>query len=89
MAGGYKIPEQSLSSMTLGAAYVAHTTGTDTAYFNPANMSFMDTDKSHVEGGLTLVHLPSIAPGVDDSISQGGFSEGGAFLATVGIAYEH
>jgi len=59
IAGGYKIPEQSLNSMALGAAYVAHTTGADTAYFNPANMSFMDADKSYVEGGLTLAHLPS------------------------------
>jgi len=59
MAGGYKIPEQSLNSMALGAAYVAHTTGADTAYFNPANMAFMDESKSYVEGGLTLAHLPS------------------------------
>ena len=29
MAGGYKIPEQSLNSMALGAAYVAHTNGAD------------------------------------------------------------
>jgi long-chain fatty acid transport protein len=57
MAGGYKIPEQSLNSMALGAAYVAHTTGADTAYFNPANMAFMD-DKQYVEGALTLAHLP-------------------------------
>ena len=41
VAGGYKIPEQSLNSMALGAAYVAHTMGADTAYFNPANMAFM------------------------------------------------
>ncbi len=59
MAGGWKIPEQSLNSMALGAAYVAHTTGADTAYFNPANMSFMDPEKSYVEGGVTLAHLPS------------------------------
>ena len=59
MAGGYKIPEQSLNSMALGAAYVAHTTGADTAYYNPANMAFMDADKSYVEGGITLAHLPS------------------------------
>lgn len=59
MAGGYKIPEQSLNSMALGAAYVAHTTGADTAYFNPANMAFMD-DKQYVEGALTLAHLPEI-----------------------------
>ncbi len=59
MAGGWKIPEQSLNSMSLGAAYVAHTTGADTNYYNPANMAFMDETKSYVEGGLTLAHLPS------------------------------
>ncbi len=59
IAGGYKIPEQSLNSMALGAAYVAHTTGADTNYFNPANMSFMG-EKSYVEGAVTLAHLPSI-----------------------------
>ena len=59
MAGGYKIPEQSLNSMALGATYVAHTTGADTNYHNPANMSFMDAERSYVEGGLTLAHLPS------------------------------
>ena len=58
MAGGYKIPEQSLNSMALGAAYVAHTTGADTAYFNPANMAFM-ADKQYIEGTVTLAHLPS------------------------------
>jgi long-chain fatty acid transport protein len=57
MAGGYKIPEQSLNSMALGAAYVAHTSGADTAYFNPANMAFM-ADKQYVEGAITLANLP-------------------------------
>ncbi|AKF24034.1 long-chain fatty acid transporter [Sulfurovum lithotrophicum] len=57
-AAGYKIPEQSLNSMALGAAYVAHTTGADTNYYNPAAMSFM-VDKQYVEGGVTLAHLPS------------------------------
>ena len=58
MAGGYKLPEQSINSMALAAAYVAHTTGADAAYYNPANMSFMG-DKQYVEGAITLVHLPS------------------------------
>lgn len=58
MAGGYKIPEQSLNSMALSAAYVAHTMGADTAYANPANMAFMD-DKQYVEGAITLARLPS------------------------------
>jgi long-chain fatty acid transport protein len=42
----------------LGAAYVAHTTGADTAYFNPAGMAFME-DKQYIEAGLTLAHLMS------------------------------
>ena len=58
-AGAYKIPEQSINSMSLGAAYVAHTSGADTAYFNPANMAFME-DKQYIEGGLTLATLPPI-----------------------------
>ena len=58
VAGGYKIPEQSLNAMALGAAYVAHTTGADSAYYNPANMAFMG-EKQYVEGAITLAHLPS------------------------------
>lgn len=57
LAGAYKVPEQSINSMALGAAYVAHTDGADTAYFNPANMAFM-ADKQFVEAGLTWAHLP-------------------------------
>ncbi len=59
VAGGYKIPEQSLNSMALGGANVAYTTGADANYDNPANMSFLDDNKSYLEGGITLVHLPS------------------------------
>lgn len=57
-AGGYKIPEQSLNSMALGGAYTANTSSADSAYFNPANMSFL-ANKSFLEGGLTLAHLPA------------------------------
>jgi len=59
LAGGYKIPEQSLNSMALSAAYLAHTKGADTAYYNPANMAFME-DKQFAEAGVTLAHLPRI-----------------------------
>ncbi|WP_292664255.1 outer membrane protein transport protein [Nitratifractor sp.] len=58
-AGGYKIPEQSLDGMALGAAHIAHTTGADSAYYNPANMAFLDPKTQYFEGALTLVHLPS------------------------------
>ncbi len=59
VAAAYKIPEQSINSMSLGGAYVAHTNGADSAYYNPAAMIFLP-DKRFVEGGLTLAHLPSI-----------------------------
>ena len=58
MAGGYKLPEQSLNAIALSDAYVAHTTGADTAYYNPAAMVFME-DKQYSEGALTLAHLSS------------------------------
>lgn len=74
IAGGYKIPEQSINSMALAAAYVAHTTGADTAYYNPANMSFMG-DKQYVEGAITFVNLPSnvynsVGPLSGESVSE-------------------
>ena len=69
MAGGYKIPEQSLNSMALGAAYVAHTDGADSNYFNPANMSFMADDKQYIEGGLTFAYLPAITYNLMDPYS--------------------
>jgi long-chain fatty acid transport protein len=59
-AAGYRLPEQSLNSVALSAAYVAHAAGADAAYFNPANMAFMEPDSQYVEGALTVIHLPSI-----------------------------
>ena len=58
MSGGYKLPEQSLNSIGLSDAYVAHTMGADTAYYNPAAMVFMG-NKQYMEGAITLAHLPS------------------------------
>jgi long-chain fatty acid transport protein len=58
LAGGYKLPEQSINAIGLGDAYVAHTMGADTAYYNPAAMAFMD-EKQYIEGNLMLAHLPS------------------------------
>jgi len=57
-AGGYKIPEQSLNGMALGAACIAHTDGADSAYYNPANMVFLDADTRYVEADLHGVSLP-------------------------------
>jgi len=75
MAGGYKIPEQSLNSMGLGAAYVAHTEGADSNYYNPANMSFMADEKHYFEGGVTLANLPTITYSLGDPYSGKSESE--------------
>lgn len=58
LASGYKIPEQSVSSMALAAAYTANADGADASYYNPAAMSFM-SDKSFISGGLSYIHLPA------------------------------
>ena len=81
-AGGYKIPEQSLNGMALGAAYVAHTEGADTAYYNPAGMAFME-DNHYVDGGLTLAHLPSIEYSLQPPLS------GKSKTENIAIPYGH
>jgi len=59
-AAGYKVPEQSIDSVALGAANVAHVKGADASYYNPANMNWMDAEKSYFEFSLTYINLPSI-----------------------------
>ncbi|MCF6310308.1 MAG: outer membrane protein transport protein [Sulfurimonas sp.] len=59
MAGGYKIPEVSLNAVALSAANVAHSSGADTAYYNPANMVFMK-DEQTVETDFTYIGLSDI-----------------------------
>lgn len=56
MASGYKIPEQSLNSTALAGAYVSNATTADAAYYNPANMAFMSSDK-HLELNAMYIHL--------------------------------
>ncbi len=55
-AGGYKIPEVSTNGAALSAANVAHAYTADTAYYNPANMSFMK-DENALEVDLMYVGL--------------------------------
>ena len=59
-ASGYRIPEQSVNSTALSAAYVANANGADAAYFNPANMNDGISDKWQAEGDLQYIHLTSI-----------------------------
>jgi long-chain fatty acid transport protein len=58
-AGGYKVPENSINSTALSAAYVANAHGADAAYFNPAAMVF-DQDGASFEASLTYIRLSSI-----------------------------
>ncbi|MDR1614102.1 MAG: OmpP1/FadL family transporter [Campylobacteraceae bacterium] len=60
-ASGYKIPEQSLSGLALGAANIAAVNGADASYYNPANMAFLDGGKSEVEAFITYVNLPKMS----------------------------
>jgi len=56
----YKLPEQSLKGTALSAANVASCDGADCAYYNPANISFLDPNAQFIEGGLTFIHLPKV-----------------------------
>ncbi len=60
VAGGYKIPEQSLNSTALSAAYIANANGADASYFNPANMVWNE-NVDQIEGALTYIYLPAIS----------------------------
>ena len=57
----YKLPEQSLKGTALSAANIASCDGADCAYYNPANISFLDANSQFIEGGLTFVHLPRVS----------------------------
>jgi len=59
MAQGYRIPEQSLNSTALAGAYVSNTSAADAAYYNPANMAFMSSNK-HLELNAMYIHLDPI-----------------------------
>jgi long-chain fatty acid transport protein len=59
LASGYRIPEQSLNSTARSGGYVAYTPGVDAAYYNPANMSWLE-NRWAVEADATWIHLGSI-----------------------------
>ena len=59
MASGWRIPEQSVDSTAKSGANIASSSRADTAYYNPANMSWME-NRWEVEGDLTYIHLTSV-----------------------------
>jgi long-chain fatty acid transport protein len=58
-AGGYKIPETSVNGVALSAANVAHSHGADAAYYNPANMAFME-DENSIEVDMMFISLDNV-----------------------------
>ena len=59
LGAGFQIPNQSLKAIGSAGANIAYTTGPDAAYYNPANMSFLD-DHLQLEASLTTLWLPEI-----------------------------
>lgn len=59
-AAGYKVPEQSLDSISLAASNVAASFGPDAAYYNPANMMFLDESRHYFENNLAWFHIDPV-----------------------------
>lgn len=59
-AAGFQIPNQSIRAVGIAGANIAYTPGPDAAYYNPANMSFLD-DTWSIEASLTTLWLPEIS----------------------------
>jgi len=79
MAGAYKIPENSINSTALSAAYVANAHGADAAYFNPAAMVF-NKDGGSMEVDLTYIHLSATQYTDNDGIFADDASDVERFL---------
>jgi len=79
LASGWRIPEQSASSLALSGAYVANAHGADSAYFNPANMAF-NKNSNQFEADLNYIHLSSIHYIDNANAAYDGKSESEDFL---------
>jgi long-chain fatty acid transport protein len=76
---GYKIPEQSLSSVAMSGADVAAADGADASYYNPANMSLMPSGQI-VELGVTYINLPKVTYNDAVSTTRNGESKSEQFF---------
>jgi long-chain fatty acid transport protein len=84
MASGYRIPEQSVDSTAKAGANVASATRADTAYYNPANMSWL-ADGWQTQVDLTYIHLTPINYEDFRSSLRDGESEDENFLLPTGF----
>jgi long-chain fatty acid transport protein len=78
-ASGYRIPEQSVNSTARAGSYVAYTPGADAAYYNPANMAWLE-NRGLLEADATWIHLSSIEYTDARRSSLSGDSESEDFL---------
>jgi long-chain fatty acid transport protein len=84
-ASGWRIPEQSVDSTAKAGANVASSRRGDAAYFNPANMSWMD-DTWHLQANATLIRLASITYTDARNSAYNGKTEEEDFLLPTGFA---
>lgn len=85
VASGWRIPEQSVDSTAKSGANVASSTRGDTAYYNPANMTWM-ADTWHLEADLTYLYLSPIEYEDSRNPMFDGESEAENFLIPTGFA---
>jgi long-chain fatty acid transport protein len=84
MASGFRIPEQSVDSTAKSGANVASATRADTAYYNPAKMSWMD-NTWHTELDATYIYLSPIKYEDARTSRYDGESEDEHFLLPTGF----
>jgi long-chain fatty acid transport protein len=84
MASGWRIPEQSVDSTAKAGANIASSTRGDTAYYNPANMAWME-DTWHAELDATYIYLSEIDYDDSRSSTLDGNSEAENFLVPTGF----
>ena len=82
LASGYRIPEQSLNSTALSAAYVASANGADASYYNPANMALMGGG-AEIETAITYINLPKVKFDGVVTIMDGDSKEEHFFIPTM------
>ena len=58
-SGGYKIPEQSVRSTGTAGAYFSSALAPDAAYYNPANMAFLEGGPG-IDLGVRYIVLPKV-----------------------------
>lgn len=84
MASGWRIPEQSVDSTAKAGANIASSSRPDAAYFNPANMSWLE-DTWMVEADASWIHLTEIDYDDSRSAVYSGHSETENFFVPTGF----